>query len=396
MSNPTDATAPDTTPTDVSGGDQAAADVGATDVDAGDGAASGDGAQPSVVDTEQAALDAFDKGLATLSDPDAPKTAADVVAKAGDDGQPPAAASAPVPTPAAAPAPAATPEPDAEADQAVKELGLKGRAEERFRELTSQVKELTPLREVLTKHQITDPARIEQVIETAARAQEWEDTVLASTATPEQFGSALNVIKAMNSGDPKVMTVAFDVMLQQVAELGKQLGREVPGLVDPLQAHPDLQQEVSDGDLTRTRALEIAAQRATAAATNARDTARSNQTQHEAAVNQALTDVKALNDQLKAGDPDFGRKLALLQPTLDVIRETVHPSQWRDKIEQAYRKLPALPPAAPAPAPAAAPVARVPVTHMPVRPTGGNLAMRQKPKSDMEAFEMGLKSVMRD
>jgi hypothetical protein len=389
MSNPTDATAPDATPTNVPDSDRVAADAGATPAD--DGAPEGGkGDEPvQVVDREQADLAAFDKGLATLTDADAPKTAADVAANAAAAAQPPAAAPAPVSAPAAAPAPAA--EADPELDREVKELGLKGRTEERFREMSSQLKEVAPLREVLTKHQITDPARIEQVIETAARAQEWEDTVLASTATPEQFGMALNVIKAMNSGDPKVMTVAFDTMLQEVAELGKQLGREVPGIVDPLQAHPDLQQEVSEGDLTRKRALEIAAQRATAAATNARDTARSTQIQHEAAVNQALNDVKALNDQLKAGDSDFARKLALLQPTLDVIRETVHPSQWVARIERAYRALPPLPAAAPAPAPATAP--RVPVSHMPVRPTGGNLTMRQKPKSDLEAFEMGLRSL---
>lgn len=388
MSTATDVTAPDPTPTDLPAGDQPAAAAGVTPAE-GDLPAGGDGGEPAPADREQADLAAFDKGLATLAGDDgAPKTAADVVAKAGEEGKPAAAASAP----AAAPDPA--PEPDAETDRAVKELGLKGRAEERFRELTSQVKELTPLREALAKHQITDASRIEQVIESAQRAQEWEDTVLASTATPEQFGSALNVIKAMNSDDPKMQNAAFDAMLGEVVNLGRRLGREVPGLVDPLEAHADLLQEVNNGDISRKRALEIAAQRATSTVVETRETSRAQQDQHQAALNQAMTDITALNDQLKANDPDFPRKLPLLQPTLDIIRETVHPSQWKDRIERAYRQLPPLPAAAPAPAPAPAP--RVPVSHMPVRPTGGNLSMRQKPKNDMEAFEAGLKSLQRD
>lgn len=375
MTTATNATAPDNTPTDLPAGDQAATDAGATLTDDGQPAGEDGGEPTPAVDREQVDLAAFDKGLSTLVGDGTPKTAADVVAEA------------------APPAPA--PEPDAETDRAVKELGLKGRAEERFRELTSQVKELTPLREALAKHQITDASRIEQVIESAQRAQEWEDTVLASTATPEQFGSALNVIKAMNSDDPKMQNAAFDAMLGEVVNLGRRLGREVPGLVDPLEAHADLLQEVNNGDISRKRALEIAAQRATSTVVETRETTRAQQDQHQAALNQAITDITALNDQLKAADPDYARKLALLQPTLDVIRETVHPSQWKDKIERAYRKLPALPPAA-APAPAPAPAPRVPVSHMPVRPTGGNLSMRQKPKNDMEAFEAGLKSLQRD
>lgn len=388
MSNPTDTTAPDATPTDLPPAEQAVVDAGAGTDDAA--------VQDPLpaTDPDADALAAFDKGIATVAEPaEAPRTAADVAAQAAEAaaGEPPAAAPAQAAAPAAAPAPA-TPVPDAETDQAVRDLGLKGRAEERFRELTGQVKELTPLRDALAKHQITEPAKIEEMVENAARAVEWENTVLASTATPEQFGAALNVIKAMNSADPAMQNLAFDAMLGEVVNLGRRLGREVVGLVDPLQSHPDLQQEVSSGDLKRERALEIAAQRATATAIKDRDSAREMDEQHRAAVQHALTDVQALNDQLKASDPDFARKLALLQPTLDLMRETVPPAQWRDRIERAYRALPALPAATPAPA---AP-ARVPVGHMPVRPTGTPAAMQAKPKNEMEAFEMGLRSVRRD
>lgn len=398
MSNPTDVTAPDTTPTDTSAADQTAATDATTTPaggEGGEGAATETGNAPAP-DREQVSVAAFTKGMATVTEP---KTAADVAAQAAD-GKPagtPAAAPAPA---AAAPAPAGEPakkaEPDAETEQAIKDLGLKGRAEERFRELTGQVKEFTPLREALTKHQITDPAQLEQAVESAARAVEWENTVLSSTATPEQFGSALNVIKAMNSDDPKMQNIAFDAMLQTVADLGKRLGREVPGLIDPLADHPDLVEEIEVGDLTRKRALEIARDRATNARNTERDTKQGNDRQHQQALDQAATDIGTLNNQLKAADPDFARKLPLLQPTLDLIRETLHPSKWVEEIAKAYRKLPALPAAAPAPAPAPAPGARVPVSHMPVRASGMPTQMAAKPRNSMEAFKLGLKTVTSD
>lgn len=385
MSTAADVTAPDPTPTDLPADGQGAADTAV----AAPGEEGGESAP--VVDADQAALDAFNEGVATTIAE--PKTAADVIANTAEGAAAPAAAPSPAAAPAAAPAPAATapPETDPDMEREVKELGLKGRTEERFREMSSQLKEVAPLREALTKYQITDPARIEQVIESAQRAQEWEDTVLASTATPEQFGSALNVIKAMNSDDPKMQNAAFEAMLGEVVNLGRRLGREVPGLVDPLQSHADLLQEVAAGDLTRARALEVAAQRAMSTANEAREVSRGQQSQHQAAMSRAIADLETLNGQLKASDPDFGRKLVLLQPTLDVIRESVHPSQWVDRIQRAYNSIPVLPPVAAAPAPAPAP--RVPVSHMPVRPTGGNLAMRQKPKDDRDAFEMGLRSL---
>lgn len=385
----TEATAPDETPTDLPPEDALAGQGSG----AGEG---GEGPPEPKKDPDEAALEAFSKGVAEASGE--PKTAADVVAEAGATvpAKEPAkgakgATAAAAPAPAAAPA---APEPDPETDKEVQDLRLKGRAEARFRELTGQVKELTPLRETLAKHQITDPAKIETVIQDAARAQEWEDTVIASTATPEQFSSALNVIKAMNADDPKLQNIAFDVLIEQISALGRRLGRDVPGLVDPLADHTDLQTEVANGDISRERALEIARQRAVLAATEAREGARSTQQESQTAIQQAIGEVATLSDTLKASDPDFERKLALLQPTLDIIRETVPPAQWRAKIERAYQSLPKLPPLAAATAAATKP--RVPVSHMPVRPTGTSAGMQPKPRSDLEAFQMGMRSVMPD
>jgi hypothetical protein len=380
MSTPdsTPATAPDATPTDAAPAETAALET----------AAAPETVEPTVdtpapmskADIDAAAASAFDTGLEAAVDESAPKTAADVAAQAK------AAETTAAATPATPAAPAAK-VPDADTDQAVRDLGLKGKAEVRFREMAGTIKEVAPLREAFAKHGITDPAKVEELVQNSARAVEWETTVLASTATPEQFGSALNVIKAMNSGDPRVMNIAFDSLLNEVSALGKKLGREVPGLIDPLEVHDDLRGEVESGDITRKRALEIAAQRASAARTAEVSTEQQQAAAHQQAMSEAIGNVTALNDKLKASDPDFARKLPFLQPALDTIRANLHPSQWVAAIERAYHQLPALPVAAPV-------VASKPaISHMPVRTGGSGVPLQPKPRTDLEAFDMGLQSL---
>lgn len=368
----TPAIQPDTTPTDLP-------DDGAPAATEGQGEGDAPSEKPDEpVDVAALAAEAFDKGVETAIAPaapakDAPKDAADVAAAA--------AVTAPVIA-------AENVAPPVDVDKEIHDLNIKGKAEARFREMAGTIKDFSPLREVLAKHSIADPKQAEEIFETAARGIEWENTVLASTASPDQFGAALNVIKAMNSGDPKVMGVAFDSLLSEVQALGQKIGREVPGLFDPLDAHPDLKAEVENADLARARALEIASQRAAAAANDSRNTAQHKQQEDQQAMTQAMADVSALNDELKVSDPDFLRKLPYLQPALDTIRETLHPSQWARAIRAAHAKLPALPTVV-APAVAKTP----PVGHMPVRAAGSGAPMRQKPRTAEEAFEMGIQSV---
>lgn len=389
----TPATEPDNTPTDQTGADTTTAATGAAD--GGEGGAP-EGQQALPVDIDLAAVEAFDAGLATTAPKDAADVAAAAQAAAGKD-KPPAAAPAPAPAaaaPAVAPAAAAPAktDPDPEIVAEAKALGLKGKASERFHEMAGTIKDFAPMRETMTKLGLKDPAQVEQIFETAARSIEWENTVLASTATPQQFGTALNAIKALNSGDPQAMNVAYDAMLGAAQELAKKLGREIPGLFDPLDAHPDLKQEVEDQDITRKRALEIAAQRATAERNNEVNANRDALTEHQAAIDRATVDVTSLNAELKSVDADFARKLPYLQPSINAICQSMHPSKWAAEIRKAYHALPALPPAAAAPAPAPAPAAPR-VGHMPLRPTGGNGAMKPKPRTDEEAFSMGVDSV---
>jgi len=392
--DPNGAAAPDATPTD-----QPVADI--TTQAAVTPAAPDDPPQAPPVDIEAAAIAAFDKGIeeasvaptatpaGTVSEPhiaaDVAAAAAATVAATSTTAAPPAAAGAPLvvdhaAAPGATPGtPPAIPTParDAETDAAVTELGLKGKAETRFREMASTIK---------AQAQELEPLRAD-----AERGLRWEAMVLGTKAPPEQFGNALGYLAAVNSGDPAQMNKAFDTMVNELGWLAQQLGRELPGVVDPLAAHQDLAQEVQNGYITKDRALELARVRATDARRTEADQRNRQEDEQKRVYDQSMSDVAALNNKLKAEDPDFDRKFQLLLPTLDVIRNSTPPAQWVAAIQRAWALVPALPPAAPPPAPPVRPR----VGAMPVRPTGASQSMQRQPKSDIEAFDMGVASVSR-
>lgn len=258
-------------------------------------------------------------------------------------------------------------------EEEIASLGLKEKTAERFRELSKRPSE----------------AEIAPLRERAERADAWEREVAATGASPEQFGATVQytalAVRA-NSGDLEAAKQAYAASKAEAEHWAKMLGIEVPGH-DPLALHEDLRREVDSGDLTRPRALEIAQQRA-AAHVQAQSTQRSQEESgrraaYESAMSSAMSEIGALNNQLKATDPAFAQKLPLLQPTIDVIREQLHPSQWAGAIRAAYAKIPSIP--APAPIP--------PVSQMPIRPTGSATSQRRVPRNDVEAFEMGVASV---
>lgn len=353
-------------------------------------------------DIDAAALAAFDQGVAEVAAPTAEPavtTAADVAAAAAaaktDDPKasaPPAAGGAPLavdhakkdgkPEAPAKDAAQGDAQPDPETDAAVTELGLKGKAELRFREMASTIK---------TQAQELEPLRV-----AADRGQQWENMVLETKATPEQFGQSLGYLAYINSGDPTKMGQAFDFLLGELQTLGKNIGREVPGLVDPVADHPDLAQAVTFGEMTRAAALELAQRRTAEQRHTEHQSVTSEQAKQKQEFDAGMAAVASLSEELKAQDPAFTEKLKVLAPVLDVIRQTVPPSQWVEKIRDTYQRISVVVPVAAAPAPAPA-AARPPVGAMPLRATGAGTPMARslKDASEMDAFEMGLQSVRR-
>lgn len=325
--------------------------------------------------------------------------------KEGDDK--PAAAPAPAgekpkdekTEPAKPPAPT---DAEKEDEDAAKKLGLKGEANQRFRDMSKEIREARPFTEALTKAGIKDVATLEGVMQNGARALAWEQAIERSTATQEQIGSAFTVIAAMNSNDPTALNGAYDALLEQVTALGKRLGRAPLGAdVDPLADHPDLKAEVDALELTPARALEIVRQRARdkiEAENRAANTARAER--EKAAGDDIEAATKAAGEELN----DFQQEMAKVDPQAAQIMPTLiqklqggmvkdlHPSKWAAAVQREYLRIKAtLPAAAPAPAPAPA---RPRVGAQPMRGGSGSAAptrtVDHAPTDDVGIFMKGV------
>jgi hypothetical protein len=262
---------------------------------------------------------------------------------------------------------------DAAIEKEIVDSKMKPATAERFRELAKRPtpaeveKQLAPLK-----------VRAEQ-------ADQWEGIIAESRATPDQLNNALGYLQAINSGNPVSMGKAYDSMLQEVAWLGKQLGREVPGLFDPLAEHADLKAKVDGGDMARADALEIARHRAEALRASANAT-RQTETQNaeqgrKAAIDGGIAALNTLGQSLKAANPDvYAKKFPLLKDDLAYARDNLPPDKWVGFIQRAYERITI---AAPPPAPP-------PVGHVPLRPTGTAAGQNAKPKNALEAFDMGM------
>lgn len=218
------------------------------------------------------------------------------------------------------------------------------------------------------------------------KVNQWVSIIESTGANPEQFATTINVLRDLNSGDPARLGRAYDALLGQVAEIAKVLGREVPGVVDPLADFPDLQARLdpeNDEPISRKDALEIAQarklqqhQQARAQATETNDTAAQ-------AHARGLQEVRSLGAQFKAANPvEFAAKLPLLTPLIDRVVANLPPAEWTAAITEAYNAI-ALPAAAPP-----APLPRVPA---PVRPSGSpGAGFDKKPGSALEAVDLAL------
>jgi len=202
------------------------------------------------------------------------------------------------------------------------------RRQKRFRELKEENDALKPL---------------------AERGKEWEQTIQATGASPEQFGNALNYLTAINSGDPAQMGKAYEAMQAELAWLGKQLGKPAPGY-DPLAEHADLQAQIEQGTLSREAAQELIAARRQQAIYSERQQQSIQQQQQQAAQQQALDAVAALGDKLRAQDGAlFKTRFKAIEPMVAIIQDSLPPAQWAAAIEKAYQAAPVIPAAPRAP-----------------------------------------------
>lgn len=346
------------------------------------------------------ALAALDRGIEESStepatpaqDDAAAKPPGDAGAKAAADAKAAEAAAA-APKPGEKPAAAVKPEPDAAVEADIKRFGLKEEASERFRTMANEIKAFAPIKAALEKAGIKDAATFEQAMpQLVQRSKDFEDmvTMVSETgATPEMYTAALDYLKnthAAAQGDPAAAQRCYDQTLNELQVWAKLLGKEIPGIVDPLAAHPDLQREVEGGELSRERALEIVHQRSTTHLIRGRDERTQQQGAAERARGEGQVALNTLETQLRAADADYDRKRPFFIPAVRRIVAKFPPNEWAAEAQRAYAEIPALPREA-APAQAAAATAR-PLPG-PVR-GGARMAVAAVPKDPMEALDFGI------
>lgn len=337
---------------------------------------------------DEQALAALDEGFAEAApapaEPVAPAAAATEPTPPAETpvgGQPPGTATK-EPTPPAA----EKPEPNAATEKEIGELGLKGKAAERFQSMANEIRELAPLKEALEKAGIKDVAELPQVVQRAQQGAELFQQIQQAGVNPEQYGMLLDygsaITRAM-AGDVKAAEACWTMMQSEMAAVARMLGKEVPGIHDPLAEHPDLKQLVEDEEMPRDKALETARLRNTTAASEARrqaDSSRQSQeAQQQAAVSQATADLDTLGRELAAIDPHYAAKAPVLLAQLRALMDDLPADKWVAKARQLYATIPA-----PAPAPAPAPPAKV----MPGPMRGSALHQHVMPQTDDPAEAM--------
>ena len=342
---------------------------------------------------EQEALAAMDEALAPADDA-APPAAAAEPAKPAEPAAPAAPTDTPIPgTPEAAAAELAAAEaaksaPDETTEAEIKALGLKeGKSSERFREMAGEIKAMAPIKEALEKAGVKDVTQLPQLVQHAADYKELIGMVQDTGATPQQYGMTLDylkVINAANGGDRAAAERAYEMVSGELAALAKLIGKEVPGLHDPLVEHPDLQQQINMGEISRGAALELASLRQAQALDSGR---RQIETQrHDAQTEQqrGIEGLNALGAELSA-DPQYAQKAPVLVAALRAMQETTPPAKWVETARRIYAGIPAMATPAPVATPPPAKPAPGPVRGNNVRP-----AMMPVTDDPFEAMEQGI------
>lgn len=239
-------------------------------------------------------------------------------------------------------------------------LGAKGKTAERIRDLSAKVAAAEPLRVELETLGVKSVEDVQQLARDANTGLEMVELVRKTGADPEEYGFALDWLTMRSrgrSGDVKAAEEAFDVIATEYATLAKLLGKPVPGVFDPLDAHADLRAEIESGDITQARALEIANQRnLQTMADEGRKKQQAQQTQDKALTDGLESARTALNTLGAAlGQEDAARLThyhgnGTLQQIIGEVKAKWpnNPEQWAAQTELAYRRLPAI--ASPKPA----------------------------------------------
>lgn len=197
---------------------------------------------------------------------------------------------------------------------------IKGRTRERMQSLISTVK--TKDEQIAVQHQLVD-------------------SITSTGASPEEFGAMLGYMRWVHSDKPEDLKQAQQLLLSELEGISLKLGEAAPG-INFLAKHPDLQQDVDNGQITQERAQEIALHRTRTANTEAQRTAVQTRESTAAAAtaerNAGIAELNALGVSLNTTDPDYAEKHDILKPVLTALGE-LPPTKWKAAFQRAYNAI---------------------------------------------------------
>ena len=199
--------------------------------------------------------------------------------------------------------------------------GLKPKAQERFRALVDNNKNVT------------------QELEGAKQAMaEIHKTVENSGMSPEEFGQMISYAQFANSQDTDDHEYAFKLIEAEYQRMATKIGKEVEG-VDLFADFPDIKAKVDGYELSKEDALEII---------NSRKQ-NSPKPQQEPPQNQVKDDaeekadsiegVKSFMDSMAKTDIDFGTKESILLEQVKEIQDNYPVKQWPVIVKQIYNNI---------------------------------------------------------
>lgn len=214
-------------------------------------------------------------------------------------------------------------------------------------------KEADPLNDPIDKGlKVETQQRIRTLIDRTKAAETERDTAAGNFAqiirgievtgtTPEQYGETLSFLQLFNSGDPVQQGQALELIEGLADRLATMLGKE-RAVSDPLVAHADLTAAVKAGHITRALALETARLRngttmRTTMATDANNAQREQQ-RIEQVKAQGKQDLDELEKSLRASDPQYDRKLAIILPSVQAAFRRIPPNEWKAEFQRIYRE----------------------------------------------------------
>lgn len=275
---------------------------------------------------------------------------------------------------------------------------LSEKASERFRGMAAEIKELAPIKEELTKLGIKSVAELPVLAQRAQIGDDMVSMIRETGANADQYGMTLDylgLITAASNGDMTAAEKAFAIATKEIGVLATMLGKEIPGVHDPLAAHADLKGAVESGDMTRAYALEVAKSRTqstihagVAQRTREQQAEAQRQTEAQQAQQQGVAFLTRFDAEMQASDPSYVAKRPILNAMVANIRKTLPPSEWEKETRAAYAMIPTQA------APATTTATKLPPVG-PVRPTGPRATMVPEYDDPMQALDAGISDATR-